>query len=247
MLLTGSVRRRLLLTGTPPRTTLRSFGATDTFSRASDASRRPAGEWFDDHLSNQDQEVTQEKLAKRAVVIQRLHQALEPFMLRRQVEDVEQNLPPKVAHTILCALSSVESVAYRWLSRTSALRDLRGGSYAINNKAMELKKLCNHLVMAYPEAIYDHSIPELIRTSGKLFMLDRILVKMYKSGHRVLLFSTMTKALDILQTYVKWRGWAFHRIDGTTPIKEREEAIRTSTTWTTGRRGPWSPSSSSCH
>jgi len=221
--------RRLLLTGTPLQNdlaelwSLLNYLLPDVFDDQSKAHFR---EWFDDHLSNQDQEVTQEKLAKRAVVIQRLHQALEPFMLRRQVEDVEQNLPPKVAHTILCALSSVESVAYRWLSRTSALRDLRGGSYAINNKAMELKKLCNHLVMAYPEAIYDHSIPELIRTSGKLFMLDRILVKMYKSGHRVLLFSTMTKALDILQTYVKWRGWAFHRIDGTTPIEEREEAIQ---------------------
>lgn len=34
---------------------------------------------------------------KRVVVIHRLHQILEPFMLRRQVEDVESKLPPKVA------------------------------------------------------------------------------------------------------------------------------------------------------
>lgn len=38
---------------------------------------------------------------KRVVVIHRLHQILEPFMLRRQVQDVESRLPEKV----------------RWLSR----------------------------------------------------------------------------------------------------------------------------------
>ncbi|QDZ21318.1 ATP-dependent helicase BRM [Chloropicon primus] len=220
--------RRLLLTGTPLQNDLAELWSLLNYLLPTvfdDQSKKAFREWFDEHLSSQD-EMSEEKLAKRAVVIQRLHQALEPFMLRRQVEDVEQNLPPKVPHTILCALSSIESIAYRWLSQTSCLRDLRGGSYAINNKAMELKKLCNHLVMSYPEAVLDHSMPELIRSSGKMFMLDRILMKMYKSGHRVLLFSTMTKALDILQTYVKWRGWGYHRIDGTTPIEEREEAIQ---------------------
>lgn len=33
---------------------------------------------------------------KRVVVIHRLHQILEPFMLRRQVQDVESRLPEKV-------------------------------------------------------------------------------------------------------------------------------------------------------
>lgn len=35
-------------------------------------------------------------MEKRVVVIHRLHEILEPFMLRRQVEDVESKLPPKV-------------------------------------------------------------------------------------------------------------------------------------------------------
>jgi len=33
---------------------------------------------------------------KKVIVIHRLHQILEPFMLRRRVEDVEGSLPPKV-------------------------------------------------------------------------------------------------------------------------------------------------------
>lgn len=33
---------------------------------------------------------------KKVIIIHRLHQILEPFMLRRRVEDVEGALPPKV-------------------------------------------------------------------------------------------------------------------------------------------------------
>ena len=35
---------------------------------------------------------------KKVIIIHRLHQILEPFMLRRRVEDVEGSLPPKVCY-----------------------------------------------------------------------------------------------------------------------------------------------------
>lgn len=50
--------------------------------------------------------------------------------------------------------------------------------------------------------------------------------------HRVLLFSTMTKLLDILEIYLKWRrlkngeSFTFRRIDGGTTLEDREAAIR---------------------
>eukprot|EP00959_Pyramimonas_sp_CCMP1952_P433423 9076432-Pyramimonas_sp.AAC.1 len=49
--------------------------------------------------SSKDAEQSEEdwlELEKRVIVISRLHQILEPFMLRRMVEDVEKKLPPKV-------------------------------------------------------------------------------------------------------------------------------------------------------
>lgn len=57
-------------------------------------------EWFGDSLGKGTDMSKQEdewlETEKRVVVIHRLHQILEPFMLRRQVEDVESKLPPKV-------------------------------------------------------------------------------------------------------------------------------------------------------
>ena len=66
-----------------------------------------------------------------------------------------------------------------------------------------------------------------MRTCGKLWMLDRMLIKL-RAGHRVLLFSTMTKLLDLLETYLKWRmttpageGMEWCRIDGSTALDPR--------------------------
>lgn len=62
------------------------------------------------------------RVERRVVIINRLHQILEPFMLRRQVADVEGKLPAKVAHVIKCAMPPAQAAAYRWVSRTGTLR-----------------------------------------------------------------------------------------------------------------------------
>lgn len=66
-------------------------------------------EWFGDSLGKGTDNARQEdewlETEKRVVVIHRLHQILEPFMLRRQVEDVESKLPPKVRFGPACFLA----------------------------------------------------------------------------------------------------------------------------------------------
>lgn len=42
---------------------------------------------------------------------------------------------------------------------------------------------------------------------------------------QVLIFSTMTRALDILEGYLDWRGWQCARLDGATPTAERGSII----------------------
>ncbi len=62
-----------------------------------------------------------------------------------------------------------------------------------------------------------------------------MLVKLKATGHKVLLFSTMTKLLDIMEEYLKWRRlpekmgggtMRYLRIDGSTSLEDREEAMR---------------------
>jgi SNF2 family DNA or RNA helicase len=56
-----------------------------------------------------------------------------------------------------------------------------------------LLQVCNHPMLSYPcYADFDPTL--LVRECGKMEVLDRLLVKLHATGHRVLLFSTMTKA-----------------------------------------------------
>ena len=53
-----------------------------------------------------------------------------------------------------------------------------------------------------PFALGEH----LVEASGKLVVLDQMLAYLRSKGHKVLLFSQMTRMLDILQDYLGYRG-----------------------------------------
>lgn len=56
-------------------------------------------------------------------------------------------------------------------------------------------------------------------------MLLSILHKERTSGNRVLLFSQFTIMLDILEHVLTRNGYRFTRIDGSTPVVERQARI----------------------
>ena len=51
--------------------------------------------------------------------------------------------------------------------------------------------------------------------AGKLVLMDRLLPKLKARDSRVLIFSQMTRLLDILEDYCLYRGYQYCRIDGT--------------------------------
>lgn len=59
----------------------------------------------------------------------------------------------------------------------------------------------------------------IVSECGKMLFLDRLLIKLFKTGHRVLLFSTMTKVLDLLEAYLRWRT-----VDGACAHSKRSPA-----------------------
>lgn len=52
-----------------------------------------------------------------------------------------------------------------------------------------------------------------------------MLAKLKDEGHRVLIFSQFVMMLDILERYLDIRDHAFLRIDGQTPVNERQNLI----------------------
>lgn len=67
---------------------------------------------------------------------------------------------------------------------------------------------------------------DLIRSSGKLLVLDAMLAKLKAQGHKVLLFSTWTMILDMIEDYLMLRDYKYVRLDGLTKIEKRKEDIQ---------------------
>ncbi|CAA3005859.1 ATP-dependent helicase BRM-like isoform X2 [Olea europaea subsp. europaea] len=236
-------QRRLLLTGTPSQNDLKELWSLlnlllpEVFD-----SRKAFHDWFSQPFQKELAQNTEDdwlETEKKVIIIHRLHQILEPFMLRRRVEDVEGSLPPKVSVVLKCRMSAIQSAIYDWIKSTGTLRVdpedekrrvqknpiFQAKIYKpLNNRCMELRKACNHPLLNYPY-FSDLSKDFLVRSCGKLWVLDRILMKLHRTGHRVLLFSTMTKLLDIMEEYLQWRRLVYRRNDGTTSLEDRESAI----------------------
>lgn len=56
-------------------------------------------------------------------------------------------------------------------------------------------------------------------------LLDKLLPKLKARGSRVLIFSQMTRMIDILDDYCDYRGYPYCRIDGNTSGEDRESQI----------------------
>lgn len=72
------------------------------------------------------------------------------------------------------------------------------------------------LQIAFPE-------PSLLQYDcGKLQKLASLLREKKAGGHRVLIFTQMTKILDILETFLNFHGYLYLRLDGATKIEDRQ-------------------------
>ncbi|XP_040848362.1 lymphoid-specific helicase isoform X1 [Ochotona curzoniae] len=97
----------------------------------------------------------------------------------------------------------------------------------LQNIMMLLRKCCNHpYLIEYPidPVTQEFKIDEeLVTNSGKFLILDRMLPELKKRSHKVLLFSQMTRMLDILMDYCQLRDFNFSRLDGSMSYSEREK------------------------
>lgn len=209
---------RLLITGTPLQNNLHelwsllNFLLPEIFSSA-----ETFDEWFQISGENDQQEV-----------VQQLHKVLRPFLLRRLKSDVEKGLPPKKETILKVGMSQMQKQFYRaLLQKDLEVVNAGGERKRLLNIAMQLRKCCNHPYLfqgAEPGPPYttgDH----LVTSAGKMVLLDKLLPKLKERDSRVLIFSQMTRLLDILEDYLLYRGYLYCRIDGNTGGEDRDVSI----------------------
>ncbi|XP_060556044.1 chromodomain-helicase-DNA-binding protein 1-like isoform X5 [Ruditapes philippinarum] len=208
---------RLLITGTPLQNSLKELWALLHFIMPE---KFPKWSDFEDKHSRAD---------KTGFAL--LHKQLEAFLIRRVKKDVEKSLPAKTEQILRVEMSSVQRQYYKWIltkNYKELNKGLKGSCSSFVNIIMELKKCCNHAFLVRPsETEYNQNdhLQTLIRGSGKLILLDKLLLRLREKGHRVLIFSQMVRLLDIVSEYLQLRHFQYQRLDGSIRGDLRKSAL----------------------
>ena len=177
---------------------------------------------------------------KNKETVDELHGLIRPYILRRLKEDVEKSVPPKEETLIEVELTSIQKRYYRalyeknvqFLYRNKKALDMP----SLTNLAMELRKCCNSafLIKGVEEEFRQQEmlsrgstsdVDLLLKSSGKLVLLDKLLPRLKEEGHKVLIFSQFKIMLDIIEDYLSLTSFKFERIDGSITGLKRQNAI----------------------
>ncbi|KAG9096339.1 hypothetical protein FRC06_008763 [Ceratobasidium sp. 370] len=232
-------RGRLLITGTPLQNNMRelfallNFICPEVFSDYDDLDSFLHKDVQEGANSEGGEKKVMTDEEKSAAVVAALHKILRPFLLRRVKSDVEKSLLPKKEINIYVGLTDMQRKWYRSVLEKDieAVNGLTGGKKEgkarLMNIVMQLRKVTCHPYLfdgAEPGPPYTTD-EHLINNAGKMVILDKLLKHLKSKGSRVLIFSQMSRVLDILEDYCLFRSYQYCRIDGGTAHEDRIAAI----------------------
>ncbi|CAO3638143.1 unnamed protein product [Cunninghamella blakesleeana] len=218
---------KLLLTGTPLQNNLDELYSLLSFMQP-------------DVFNNEKHFFAEYGSLHTAAEVEKLQALLKPIMLRRFKEDVEKSIPVKEETVIEVELTNPQKKWYRAILEKN-FSFLKKGAKTnkemphLRNIMMQLRKCCIHpyllegaeeVIVSDAQAVtHQQQFDCLIESSGKLVLIDKLLKKLIKGNHKVLIFSQFTSCLDILSDYLRGRNYAHERIDGSIPGEQRQASI----------------------
>lgn len=155
-----------------------------------------------------------------------LKDAISPYLLQRTKKDVAADLPKKREQVLFCKLTPMQRGQYMGFIRSSEMTAILNKTRLPLAGISMLRKICNHPELARPQLKNEIDYkPGSSEYSGKMQVVQA-LIKMWKRlGHKALLFSQGVQMLDILEQSLRRNDFTFLRMDGSTPIKERQKLV----------------------
>lgn len=150
---------------------------------------------------------------------------IRPFILRRLKKDVLKDLPEKIETKMTCDMTAEQKkiyLAYLQKAKSEVAIELQSNGFEkshikILSILTRLRQICCH-----PSLFIENYSGE----SGKLQLLEEIMVDALDSGHRILLFSQFTSMLQIIRQFLNRQGIEYFYLDGSTPAEDRVEMVK---------------------
>lgn len=205
-------KHRLVLTGTPIENSLKDL-------------------WAQFHFIQPDLLGTENAFQKQFIMPIRqgnarakvlLQQLTAPFILRRSKKEVAPELPALTEETIYCDMTEEQNTCYE--QEKNSLRNIllqhpqstdRLHSFSVLNGILRLRQLSCH-----PQLI----LPDYTGTSGKTAQIIETFDTLQSEGHKVLIFSSFVRHLEVLAEAFHERGWKYALLTGSTNNRPSEIA-----------------------
>lgn len=150
-----------------------------------------------------------------------LKNLISPFILRRTKNEVARDLPPLTEQVRVCKMSETQNNLYeeeKSSIRNSLLQNfdkmgVEKSALLVLQGLTRLRQLANHPNMLQLES-----------DSGKFDEVIRILKNLVAEKHKVLIFSSFVKLLNIFKDQFEKENWDYSMLTGQT--RDREEVIR---------------------
>jgi hypothetical protein len=206
-------RYRIVLTGTPIENSL-----TDLWSQMEFINPGLLGDlgFFRHYFSNP---IEKENNEERRDKLKRL---IQPFILRRTKQEVATDLPPITDQVRLCSMSDEQKNYYE--EEKSKVRNeilnsieefgMEKSSMVVLNALMRLRQIANHPVMVDKAYAAD---------SGKFDEVCESIENMVTENHKVLIFSSFVKHLELFRSYFEKNNMSYSILTGET--RNREEVV----------------------
>uniref|UniRef100_A0A5S6R4A1 Uncharacterized protein n=1 Tax=Trichuris muris TaxID=70415 RepID=A0A5S6R4A1_TRIMR len=251
---------RLLLTGTPVQNNIEELWSLLNFVVPELFFDK---EWFQEYFDFGSVMRSSDTSAVEACkqIVERIHDILDPFILRRMKSDVEQQLPRKKDFVVRTPLSKLQvqllkevkalqeershgqqkknayspEKKFRRLSRSSGNDSIANSKNSMIKKFLSCGRLCpmtfrhiaNHPYLLNEIECERATGSNLINSSGKLIVMDKLLTSMLKEdGHKVLIFSQFVEMIYILERYCEYRSFQYRCYHGQMPASFRAVALR---------------------
>ena len=147
---------------------------------------------------------------------------IQPFILRRTKSEVAPDLPELTEQVLYCSMSESQKSYYE--EEKSKVRNeilnsidkfgMEKSSMLVINALTRLRQIANHPNMIDSAYCDD---------SGKFEEVTLSLENMFQQGHKVLIFSSFVKHLELFRKFFECKKWKYSMLTGTT--KNREEVV----------------------